>query len=592
MRRRFFRAATLAIIAGLAVAFLFAVPLMEQVYTDETEKRLDTALALIGGYPLPEGEESPCRLLVVQAGERLDGEIRVTLISMDGTVLGDSRADPAEMGNHASRPEVAEALETGRGDDIRRSDTTGRREMYRSERQTLSDGTEVICRVSLSLDGAGRVQYLLWGCGLIGIVMGLGVALFAANYSAGRVVEPLQELTRAARQIADGDTAVRVADAPDEMGELSGAFNRMSERLASAHAELEYHSERMAGILQGMDDGVIALDADGRVTLLTHRARELLGPAPLTAVRLSECGGNYLYIQNILDRLTRESEPVRDTLVLSGPPERILQVYAARVSDRSGKGENGGNAGMESGTLAVLSDVTRIRKLEIMRSEFVANVTHELKTPLTSIRGYVELLKSAPRDPETAQSFYEIIEIEAERLQKLTDDLLQLSEIESARPEGDPPPVLLGEITEKIAASLLPEAEARGIVIHQYMDGVRVKADPRRIYQMLKNLMENAVKYNRDGGVVNVSAGLERGVAVIRVHDTGIGIPTEHLGRIFERFYRVDKGRSREQGGTGLGLSIVKHIVSLYGGDVRADSEPGVGTTFTVRLPAAEPEKE
>ena len=586
MRRRFFRAATLAIIAGLAVAFLFAVPLMEQVYTDETEKRLDTALALIGGYPLPEGEESPCRLLAVQAGERLDGEIRVTLISTDGTVLGDSRADPAEMGNHAFRPEVAEALETGRGDDIRRSDTTGRREMYRAERQTLSDGTEVICRVSLSLDGAGRVQYLLWGCGLIGIVMGLGVALFAANYSAGRVVEPLQELTRAARQIADGDTAVRVADAPDEMGELSGAFNRMSERLASAHAELEYHSERMAGILQGMDDGVIALDADGRVTLLTHRARELLGPAPLTAARLSECGGNYLYIQNILDRLTRESEPVRDTLVLSGPPERILQVYAARVSDRSGKGENGGNAGMESGTLAVLSDVTRIRKLEIMRSEFVANVTHELKTPLTSIRGYIELLKNGPRDEETTRSFYEIIEIEAERLQKLTDDILQLSEIESGERDADAESASVEETVGRIVEALRPEAERRGVAFRTEMeDGLRVNASPRRFHQLMKNLMENAMKYNRQDGSVTVSACRERGIAVIRVRDTGIGIPEKDIDRIFERFYRVDKGRSRELGGTGLGLSIVKHIVGLYGGDIRVESREGEGTVFTVRLP-------
>ncbi len=546
---------------------------MEQVYTDETEKRLDTALALIGGYPLEDTDA--CRRLAVEAGERLNGEVRVTLIAADGTVLGDSRADPAEMGSHASRPEVEEALESGRGEDVRRSSTTGRREMYRAELRTLPDGTKAIYRVSLSLDGESRVQYMLWGCGLIGIVLGLGAALFAANYSAGRVVEPLQELTRAARQIADGDTAVRVADAPDEMGELSGAFNRMSERLACAHAELEYHSERMAGILQGMDDGVIALDADGRITLLTRRARELLGPAPMTAVRLPECGENYRYIQKLLDRLAQESEPVRDTVVLAGPTERILQVYAARV-----------NESREGGTLAVLSDVTRIRKLEIMRSEFVANVTHELKTPLTSIRGYIELLRNGPRDEETAQSFYEIIEIEAERLQKLTDDILQLSEIENGERDVDAEAASVEETVERVMEALRPEAGRRRVSFQTELeDGLQVNASPRRFHQLMKNLMENAMKYNREGGRVTVSARRERGVAAIRVEDTGIGIPEKDIGRIFERFYRVDKGRSRELGGTGLGLSIVKHIVGLYGGDIRVESREGVGTTFTVRLP-------
>ena len=580
MRKRFFRSAVLSIAAGLLIAFLFAVPLMEQIYIDEAEDTLSNVMALADVY-LENGTDYQGTAQAL--GRRLEqagSELRITIIAADGTVLGDSQEEPAAMENHARRPEVEKALAGGEGQDIRKSATLGMRQMYLAQSRTMSDGRVLVLRASVPLRGFGQVQFMLWCCAGIGIFLGLIVALFSAHYAAGRMMEPVHSLIKAVRSISDGDVTVRVADAPDEMGELSGAFNKMSERLAAAQEKLEQSNSQLAGILQGMDDGVVALDAEGRITLMTHRARELLGECPATARRLSECGSSYLHIQSLMDDAAEKRGAVRDTLLLAGPPERILQVYAAPIIDGGG------------GALAVVADVTRIRKLESMRSEFVANVTHELKTPLTSIRGYVELLKSAPRDPETAQSFYEIIEIEAERLQKLTDDLLQLSEIESARPEGDPPPVLLGEITEKIAASLLPEAEARGIVIHQYMDEVRVKADPRRIYQMLKNLMENAVKYNRDGGVVNVSAGLERGVAVIRVHDTGIGIPTEHLGRIFERFYRVDKGRSRERGGTGLGLSIVKHIVSLYGGDVRADSEPGVGTTFTVRLPAAEPEKE
>ena len=234
--------------------------------------------------------------------------------------------------------------------------------------------------------------------------------------------------------------------------------------------------------------------------------------------------------------------------------------------------------------LGEYNDQLQAEKLQLADS--LADISHQLKTPLTSIRGYIELLKSEERDRQTALSFYEIIEIEAERLQKLTDDLLQLSDIEHGGGEAEVVPVPLEEVVDRVIATLRPEAEARNIALHPFIEpGLQVCAQSGRLYQLIKNLMENAVKYNRDGGAVNLSAAVERGVAVIRVHDTGIGIPPEHLERIFERFYRVDKGRSRELGGTGLGLSIVKHIVSLYGGDVRVDSAVGVGTTFTVRLP-------
>lgn len=575
MRKRFFRAAVLSIAVGLLIAFLFAVPLMEQIYTDEAESTLSHVLALTDMYM---EQEADYQQTVQAIGKRLEetgSELRLTIVSAEGRVLGDSRQAPASMENHGNRPEIAGALARGEGRDIRKSATLGRRQMYLAQTCLQPDGTVLVLRASIPLEGFAQVPFMLWCCAGIGIFLGLIVALFSAHYAAGRMMEPVYSLIKAVRRISDGDVAVRVEEAPDEMGELSGAFNKMSERLEAAQKRLEHSNSQLAGILQGMDDGVVALGEDGRITLMTRRARYLLGDCPLTARRLSECGGGYIKIQALLDQATKKGEAVRDTLLLAGPPERILQVYAAPVS--------GG-----SGALAVVADVTRIRKLESMRSEFVANVTHELKTPLTSIRGYVELLRSAPRDPETARSFYEIIEIEAERLQKLTDDLLQLSEIENARPEVDSPPALLREITEKVAASLLPEADARNIAIHPLVGEVKVRADSRRIYQLMKNLMENAVKYNRDGGEVRVSADVEGERAVIRVRDTGIGIPEEHLERIFERFYRVDKGRSREQGGTGLGLSIVKHIVSLYGGEVWAKSELDVGTTFTVCLPVFE----
>ncbi|HEX3027076.1 MAG TPA: HAMP domain-containing protein, partial [Clostridia bacterium] len=362
MRKRFFRAAGLSIIIGLIAAFLFAVPLIGKVYTDETEKRLDAALSLMVGYSLP--EKPDYQVMAKEAGRNLkenNQDLRITIIDENGTVLGDSEADPAQMENHASRPEIIQALQSGKGKDIRRSFTVGQKEMYRANLQTMPDGSHVIYRTSIELKSVDQVHSLLWGCGLIGIFIGLMVALATANYSAGRVVKPLQQLTQAARRLAEGSEAVRVEEAPDEMGELSSAFNRMSERLSSAHIALEQSNERMASILQGMEDGVIALDTDGDITLLTRRARELLGPSPQNAIRLSDCGTNYSYIQNLMDRVAAGESPLRETIVLAGKPERILQVYTVKVS--------GSTAG---GTLAVLSDVTRMRKLETMRSEFVA----------------------------------------------------------------------------------------------------------------------------------------------------------------------------------------------------------------------------
>lgn len=573
MRKRFFRAATLSILAGLLIAFLFAVPLMEQVVIEETEQQLRLALTLVNGYPQAEDSETLVREVAAQL-EQSEQNLRLTIISEDGQVLADSEAAAAQMEGHADRPEVRQALTGTVGRSIRKSETTGQRQLYLAQLRTLPDGTRQVVRAAVPLERMGSTSLLLWGCGLIGISMGLVVALFAANYSAGRVMEPLHKLTQAVRSVSVGDEPVHVADAPDEMGELSMAFNRMSERLAAAHRQLARSNEQMAGILQGMDDGVVAVDSDGTISLITNRARELLGPSAGTARRLSDCGGDYRRLQALLEQVMRTGKDARDVWLLGGAEERMVQVYAAPVQEEHVRGG-----------LAVLSDITRLHKLEVMRSEFVANVTHELKTPLTSIRGYIELLKSGERDAETARSFYEIIEIEAERLQKLTDDLLQLSDIENGGNDTEVPLTPLADVVERVVNTLRPEAEQKQVELDVTVEpGLKVRAHTRRLYQLVKNLMENAVKYNRAGGNVRLTAGVEMGVAVIRVQDTGIGIPPEHLDRIFERFYRVDKGRSRELGGTGLGLSIVKHIVSLYGGDIHVTSQPGEGTTFTVRL--------
>ena len=265
---------------------------------------------------------------------------------------------------------------------------------------------------------------------------------------------------------------------------------------------------------------------------------------------------------------------VRKEMKLLPGSERIMMVYAAPLNAEDAK----------EGGLLVLSDVTEMRKLQQLRSEFVANVTHELKTPLTSIRGFIELLKSGDRDEETRRYFYEVLDIEAERLHHLIDDMLVLSQIENAKEDVETVPCDLTQEIQTVFQRVEPIAGKNGITLElKAEETCFVASSPTRLQQLFGNLVENAVKYNKPQGKVTVQR--QRNMALVKVRDTGIGIPAEHLPRLFERFYRVDSSRSREIGGTGLGLSIVKHLAGLYHGDVSVESVVGEGSVFTVRLP-------
>ena len=314
-----------------------------------------------------------------------------------------------------------------------------------------------------------------------------------------------------------------------------------------------------------MDDGVLAVDQYDNILLFNERVKALLQNSGLKigekldgSIVLSQLAG---YLREALET----DSVVRKEIKLSNP-ERIMTVYAAPLNAEDAK----------DGGLLVLSDVTEVRKLQQLRSEFVANVTHELKTPLTSIRGFIELLKSGDRDEETRQYFYDVLDIEAERLHHLIDDMLVLSQIENAKDDVQTVPCNLNQEIETVLRRAKPIAEKNGIVLRlEAEEAFLVASSPTRLQQLFGNLVENAIKYNKPQGRV-------------KVKDTGIGIPQEHLPRLFERFYRVDSSRSREIGGTGLGLSIVKHLAGLYHGDVSVESVVGEGSVFTVRLPLLE----
>ena len=392
-------------------------------------------------------------------------------------------------------------------------------------------------------------------------------------------MRPMLRLTEATRKVAAGDFESRVPEHyPNEIGQLAQSFNRMADQTQKAFSELTEQGHQLEAVLQGMDDGVLAVDQYDNILLFNERVKVLLQNSGLKigekldgSIVLSQLAG---YLREALET----DSVVRKEIKLSNP-ERIMTVYAAPLNAEYAK----------DGGLLVLSDVTEVRKLQQLRSEFVANVTHELKTPLTSIRGFIELLKSGDRDEETRQYFYDVLDIEAERLHHLIDDMLVLSQIENAKDDVQTVPCNLNQEIETVLRRAKPIAEKNGIVLRlEAEEAFLVASSPTRLQQLFGNLVENAIKYNKPQGRVTVTLQRQRNMVLVKVKDTGIGIPQEHLPRLFERFYRVDSSRSREIGGTGLGLSIVKHLAGLYHGDVSVESVVGEGSVFTVRLPLLE----
>ena len=578
MRKRFFRWTLVIVTASLLVALMLSTFLTERQYTREIKLRLDAILAVVAdlgkdGFNRPDTDLKAFVDEVANDLRSAGQDLRITLIALDGDVMADSATTGPVTENHSTRPEVLAAMSSGRGYDIRRSATVSTRYFYAA----LQSGDWVL-RAALPMDHVVENRLFLLGVAGIALLVAMALALVAVPPLSSRLTQPITAMATAARAYSTGDLHARMEPAPDEFGRLSDAFNDMADRLERSYAELEESNDKLTGMLHGMDDGIAAINPQGRFLILTDKLRSMIGePAGRDGdLNIHDGGPNYLLVRDVLMKAMDKRLEVREEIRISRPEERVLTVFATPL-----------HSGRDEGALAVVADVSRIRKLEQIRSEFVANVTHELKTPLTSIRGYVELLKTGERDAKTTAQFYEIIEIEAERLQALIDDLLQLSEIEGGRDDASAlQPVSLAEVAEDVATRLAPVAEKAGVSLHTELDDtLTLRASRLRLEQLFYNLADNAIKYNQPGGEVRISVRRERKFTVVCISDTGIGIPEEHQERIFERFYRVDKSRSRQLGGTGLGLSIVKHIVSLYNGDISLVSRPGQGSLFIIRFP-------
>jgi two-component system phosphate regulon sensor histidine kinase PhoR len=512
-----------------------------------------------------------------QASER--ARARVTIVDPKGVALADSHHDPETMENHAGRPEIIAAYRNGVGSSIRHSATINQDLSYVALRMTYHDEPGYILRLAVSLDAVdSSIAAVRWRILWASFIAALVALIFAYFFS--------QSFTRRIarlRAYAEGLVGAHFSqtplpDANDELGALGRSLNTTAAQLRDLVDRLSVESAQREAILSSMVEGVLAVDSNLRITFANASfARAVGAPNPIPArMPLVELV-RHAELREVLTRVLATGESVKRRMQVPAA-DRIFEVQAAPLA-----------SGTVRGAIAILHDITDLERLERIRRDFVANVSHELRTPLTAIRGYAEtLLEGALEDQENNRRFLEIIKAHAIRLNNIASDLLTLSDLESGKARPEPEPVSVRGAVESAIRTLESEARLRGVHLHcGRMDDVQVLADRIQIEQALVNLLDNAVKFNRPSGEVLLEITRNgEGRVKITLTDTGIGIPHDDLPRIFERFYRVDKARSREVGGTGLGLSIVKHIIERANGTVSVESQLGKGSTFTLLLPA------
>jgi two-component system phosphate regulon sensor histidine kinase PhoR len=577
----------LGVVAGLGVVVMGVY--VSRALEARSVARLQATLVTQAGLlqdafaSLPGPPGSPALQARAQRYARILGG-RVTVIAADGTVLAESdRESVREIENHAERPEVRRALAGGVGSDVRRSATVGRDLLYVAVPLERGVGPRAVLRLALPTREVDEARALVRATVAAGALLAFAVAVVVGLFVSRRVTRPLRGMEHAARRMAEGDFGQTVPVAGnDEIAALGLALNRTAVALREKIENLADEQAKVRTILDGMIEGVVALDDRGRVLLLNPAARAMFGvedagPEGRSFLEVIRQKG----LLDLVEEVRATGAPARHELELGPPVNRVVAARGASLGLGPGA----------AGVLLVLHDVTELRRLERVRSEFVANVSHELRTPLTCIKGYLEtLLDGALDDRAHARRFLEVAGTHAERLDRLIDDLLELSNIESGRVTLAPVRLDLGDVVTGVAAMFEGTAAQKGQTVERAVPrGLAVRADRDRLVQILVNLVDNAVKFTPEEGRIRVEAepGPD-GRVEIRVKDSGIGIPSTELPRITERFYRVDKTRSREIGGTGLGLAIVKHLVQAHGGELRVESTLGRGTTVSFTVPAGE----
>jgi two-component system phosphate regulon sensor histidine kinase PhoR len=573
-----FLAYGLVVVPSLGLLGSTVVAWVQQEMLAQVERELRATAVLLTETARgrnPDIEQARLTALRAQLG------VRITLLAADGRVLVETdRDNPAEIENHANRPEIEAARTTGFGRATRDSTTVGQTMMYFALRVDEPGETVGFVRVARPVTEihaqAAHLHRLVWG--MAGATAGL--ALLLAYVLAARVTRPLREVAEGAQRIAEGDYGHKVyLDRADEVGTLARAFNHMSAQLARQFVQLDEDRQQLRAVLSSMVEGVIAIDAGQRILFANDRAGQMLEfPARQAPGRkLWEIVRQRL-VQDLVRRVLGESSGASESLECGGPSGKTFAVHVTQLPGAPVRG-----------AVLVFSDTTELRRLERLRQDFVANVSHELKTPLSVIAACVEtLIDGGVEDTANRGRFLERIGEQAGRLHALILDLLSLARIETGAENLFPVELPLEKAVRDCLERHQERAQGRGQrleLMPPSNEPVSARADEEAVREILDNLVDNALKYTPEGGTIRLRWWADADTCCLEVGDTGIGIPESELPRVFERFYRVDKARSRELGGTGLGLSIVKHLAQAMQGSVRAASDVGKGTTFTVTLP-------
>jgi two-component system phosphate regulon sensor histidine kinase PhoR len=581
----------LALLLGVLLTVdIYAARVLRRDYLRSANDELSSFLNLAQSQP-PEIND-PAKLRTWTEWLARSGA-RVTVIDSRGHVLTDSAEDPQTLDNHADRPEFQQALASGAGESVRQSRSLGRELVYRAVRYQPGAGPPVVIRAALPVAQANlslrELRQRLIIASLIILVLGSMVSLAFSQMFAARV-ERLKDFSR--RVAARDFRSLPAEQTRDELTDLGEALNETAKQMDLEIRLLSGERNRSSAILRSMVEGVAVIDAQERLVFCNRAFSEILnmdaesseGRPLIELVRNSELLG-------LIRRALQGEEGLQSDIATGIVQQRTFSVTAAPVKAlEPGTASGAGAVEKPTGAVVVLHDVTELRRLERVRQDFVANVSHEFKTPLTAIQGFAEtLLGGALDDPNNNRRFLEIIREHAARLARLTDDLLKLARIEAGKLEIEFFPVSLLELIEGCAETTLLKASRKQITLEVNLPpGLPpVRGDAGLLRDVLQNLLDNAIQYTHEGGRIDVSATAGAREAVVAVADTGIGIPVAEQERIFERFYRVDAARSREAGGTGLGLSIAKHIVEAHGGRLWVESAVGSGSRFSFSIPLA-----
>ncbi|WP_432402662.1 two-component system histidine kinase PnpS [Wukongibacter sp. M2B1] len=590
MKKKIFATYAILLLMGTIITGLLSLSFVRISYLNNIEKMLITNGNLINSLVEDKLDDRTfSQINFSELAYKYSEEInaRVTFVDKDGKVIGDSQVQEPELNtieNHLYRPEIQEAINGDVGISKRFSTTVEIDYIYVAIPMKKGGIIYGFTRLAYPLYEINKINLGLIRNIIISVIIGFVISIPLGYRYLNHMTEPIKEITNIARKIANGDYNSRVnVESTDEIKILADTFNFMSHTLNTNISELQDKNTKLKSIISSMKEGLIAVDNNKKIILINSPSKkffnidsdDIFGAKILTRI-------NNHRIKNVLGEMLDKSIADKAEVVVEEPERKTLKIYTESIKLNE-------DPNRIIGTLILILDVTEMRKLEKMRTDFVANVSHELKTPLTSIMGFIETLKSGAINNEKVRDrFLNIIEIETERLTRLIDDLLTLSDIESNGLDfGKKEKISINNVICEISHMAEELSKQKNVKFsYEVEDELPYLYGSRDwLKQLVLNLLENAIKYTPDGGEVKFFGYKRNDNIFIKVKDTGIGIPKKDIPRLFERFYRVDKARSRKIGGTGLGLAIVKHIVRVFDGEIKVKSEEGKGTEFTVRIP-------